>query len=462
MKTDPRRWASAAATILLAGLIVGLPQAAHAATPTLSLTVTNPAHAMYQLTMSGDATEMSYLFVFAQPQGTACGATVSDEANINAPQVGTWTLDAGSYVEEATLPADRPGNYTVCAYLTIPSSDPHQPGPRYAPPAAFASTTFSAFPCSDLDRTFSITHFEAVTAWDSESKSEYGLATPTVSINTPGALVITGPSGVERNNGEVMQPPSIEGDITAESVTPGESDEYTLAFYPGEDGSCLMDDGTIVPTGVGSDFHAAPQIMDVTWFAPAQGGSATVDGVVVPGSSTPQEVPSHTPVITGPSRVGTTDVCSVKVPEGDHYSFGWFVNGKGWASGQTLHIPDQLAGKSLTCAVANHGLDGFPATSSAPVTVGLGHLDLVTRPKLFGSPTAGGAVAVTFGKWAPSAASLDYSYQWFLGSKAIKGAKASNYMIPKSAKGKTISCKETVTSHGYVTTSATTKRVTVK
>lgn len=381
---------------------------------------------------------------------------------MNADQVGTWTLEAGSYVEQARVPVSYPGKYTVCAYLTIPSSDPHQPGPRYAPPAAFASTTVTGYPCSDLDQTFSITHFAATTGWDPESRSTYGYATATVSINTPGGLVITGPSGVERGNGGLQPPPAIEGSISPDSVTPGESDDYTVDFYPGEDGSCLKDDGTVVPTGVGSDFHAPSQIMEVTWFSPGQGGSATVNGVVVPGSNAPHEQPSHTPVITGPSRAGTTDTCSVTVPEGDHYDFGWRVNGQTVASGRTFDIPGSLAGKSLTCFVVNNGTDGFPATSSAPVTVGLGQLDLVKRPKLMGSPTAGGAVAVTFGKWAPSSANLHYTYQWYLGSKAIKGAKASNYTIPKSAKGKTISCKETVTSPGYVKTSAKTKPVTVR
>jgi hypothetical protein len=116
----------------------------------------------------------------------------------------------------------------------------------------------------------------------------------------------------------------------------------------------------------------------------------------------------------------------------------------------------------LKCAVVNNQLDGFPVTFSQPVTVGIGKLQLTTRPKLFGSPTAGGAVAVTFGKWSPSSASLDYSFQWFLGAKPIKGATKGNYSIPTSAKGKSISCKETVTSPGYSPTSSTTKAVTVK
>jgi hypothetical protein len=160
--------------------------------------------------------------------------------------------------------------------------------------------------------------------------------------------------------------------------------------------------------------------------------------------------------------VGTTDVCSVTVPDGDRYSFGWYANGRIVQSGQTLKIAGQLAGKSLTCVVANSGADGFPPTSSAPVTVGLGDLRLVTPPKVFGSPTAGGAVAVTFAKFAPSSANVHYSYQWYLGSKPVKGATKSNYTIPQSAKGKKISCKETVTSLGYAETSATTKAVTIK
>ncbi len=457
-------------TTLTAGISSWLPQAAHADAATLSITspgdVTGNGSGI-TVTLSGTTPSAAYLWAYVHgPSNGPCLATPHDELLANETPLNTgggsnngiYTLAAGAFSEQATLGLPA-GNNIICGYLEIPSSNPSDPGPMYTTPAAFDSHTILSQPCSLLDQSFSLTQFAAQTDWDDLTGKTNGAAQLTATSNTPGTIVATGPDN-ETDSGDSP----ITVGLSQYPVAAGQVSKYQLVFYPGMNGSCAMADGTVVATGPGSSFHAPAGTLAITWFAAGAGASATWNGSLLPGSNPPPTPVDHTPTIKGTGKVGTTNLCSVAaaVPPGDVWNYGWFANGNYVGSGQTLVIPASLYGKSLTCAVENNGLDGWPTATSAPVTVGLGTLSVVKAPTLMNAPHAGSPVAVNFGKWGPRNVPLKYAYQWYLGSAPIKGATKSNYLIPAADKGKKLSVKVTVTSRGFTPASVTTKPTKIK
>jgi 5'-nucleotidase len=89
-----------------------------------------------------------------------------------------------------------------------------------------------------------------------------------------------------------------------------------------------------------------------------------------------------------------------------------------------------------------------------------GQIANLKAPKIAGTVAVGQKVKADPGKWSPD--QLTFAYQWKLNGKAIKGATASSYKLPKSAKGKKLSVTVTASRDGFVTASATSKAVKVK
>lgn len=83
----------------------------------------------------------------------------------------------------------------------------------------------------------------------------------------------------------------------------------------------------------------------------------------------------------------------------------------------------------------------------------------LTRPKLTGTVAVGQKVKADPGTWSHDG--LTFAYQWKLNGKVIKGATASSYKVPKSAKGKKLSVAVTASGDGLVSASATSKAVKV-
>lgn len=468
MSFSLRRSVAVIATGLVAALVVLPSQVARAETSTLAVSALSTAEGQIQATYTGTVTALAYLYSFHQDASIPCAATPAAAANANAREMTYAMLQPGPFSTQLVGATYGPGRYVVCGYLAILDSTPGAPGPRYATPTATASTILLLSPCSEVDTTFTLTSIDAQTTWDSQVKETVGVGRVSVDVNDPGTLVVTGPGMT--GGDETMELGAHELEAFVSDTYPGDGrtkdSEYVLTFYPGGyQPSCAADDGTIVNLGPDGDFHAAPQTLEVTWFIAGQGARATVGGVVLPGSSTPHAVPSRTPVVTGPHRVAEKDTCSVTIPEGEPYQFVWEADGKRAGKGRTLALTPDLLGKSLTCIVINNGPHGFPDVTSDEVTVEIGTIRNTKLPKIFGDPSAGGAVALDYGKWAPAMANnsgLKYRYQWYLGTKAIRGATKGNYSIPVSAKGKKISCKMTVSAPGFKDASATSKAVTIR
>ncbi|MFI5425845.1 hypothetical protein [Aeromicrobium sp. UC242_57] len=90
--------------------------------------------------------------------------------------------------------------------------------------------------------------------------------------------------------------------------------------------------------------------------------------------------------------------------------------------------------------------------------MGLGSLRAPT-PKIGGTAKVGRTVTARPGSWTPG---TTLRYQWFAGSKSIKGATRSKLKISKKVKGKTLKVRVTGTKSGYAKvakTSRATKKV---
>lgn len=171
---------------------------------------------------------------------------------------------------------------------------------------------------------------------------------------------------------------------------------------------------------------------------------------------------AKTPAISGPHQVGGTETCkAVGLTFGVTASYTWLVSGKKAATGKTYKVAASALKKKLSCTAAVH--DGSGPSSSATsksVTVSLGKaLKATKKPTLSGAHQVGKKESAAHGKWSPAATS--YSYQWFVGSKKIKGATKPSLVLKTTERGKLITCHVKAHRAGYATGTATTKGVKV-
>lgn len=165
-----------------------------------------------------------------------------------------------------------------------------------------------------------------------------------------------------------------------------------------------------------------------------------------------------TPGITGTARVGTPlSVVPGAWSPGTQYAYQWFASGKpiGGATKATFTPTSAHVGKAITAQVTgSYGSWGRTVrTSTATARVSLGTLRALT-PKISGTPKIGRKVTAKPGSWTPG---TKFSYQWYAGSKAIKGATRSSLKINAKLKRKTLKVKVTGTKAGYAKVAKTSK-----
>jgi hypothetical protein len=172
---------------------------------------------------------------------------------------------------------------------------------------------------------------------------------------------------------------------------------------------------------------------------------------------------AKTPAISGPHQVGGTERCSEGVLDfGVKAAYTWLVNGKKAATGATYKVAAAAYKKKLSCSATVHDGSGpaSAAVASKAVTVSLGKaLRATKKPVLAGTHKVGSIEKVGHGTWSSAASS--YTYQWFVGTKTIKGATKSSLKIPAAENGKTISCRVTAHKAGFANGTASTKGVKV-
>lgn len=165
-----------------------------------------------------------------------------------------------------------------------------------------------------------------------------------------------------------------------------------------------------------------------------------------------------TPRISGSPRVGST---LVAVPGtwslGYALSYQWLASGRAisGATRSSFTATASQAGKNITVRViGRYGTLGTTTkTSAATSKVALGTLKAAT-PKTSGTARVGRTLTAKPGTWTSG---TKFTYQWYAGSKVIKGAKKSKYKIAKKYKGKTIKVKVTGAKSDYAKVSKTSK-----
>ncbi|MDF1488843.1 5'-nucleotidase C-terminal domain-containing protein [Tessaracoccus caeni] len=254
-------------------------------------------------------------------------------------------------------------------------------------------------------------------------------------------------------------------DITFNGAPLDESASYRVVvnsfLASGGDNFTTLSEGADVSDSGQVDLQAA-----VDYFAahssvspPALGRSSVVDPPA-------KEIANLTaPKITGKAVVGQTLKADPGTwsETGVSFAYEWKLNGtaiKG-ASSSSYKVAKGDAGKKLTVTVtaAKEGFTSASATSKS-VTVKAKTVKNTSKPKITGKAAVGHKVKASSGTWSEKG--LTYSYQWKLNGKKIKGATKSAYTVPTSAKGKKLTVTVTASAVGVVTTSATSKSVTVK
>ncbi|HMR72908.1 MAG TPA: hypothetical protein PKD68_02765 [Candidatus Saccharibacteria bacterium] len=171
-----------------------------------------------------------------------------------------------------------------------------------------------------------------------------------------------------------------------------------------------------------------------------------------------------TPKISGTVKVGKTLTAKAGTwkPSGVKLSYQWYRNGKkiDEATKSSYKLVGADKGKKVTVKVTGSktGYKSVTKTSKATKKVATGTLQKGSV-KITGSKVVGSTLTVTLSKWTPE---ITAKYQWYRGSKKIKGATKASYTLTKSDKSKKIKVKVNVTKSGYKSVSKTAKAVKIK
>jgi hypothetical protein len=175
--------------------------------------------------------------------------------------------------------------------------------------------------------------------------------------------------------------------------------------------------------------------------------SATRNVNVVAGNLT-----AANPSIAGQVAVGLT----VSAEAGEwtpnaSFSYQWLADGAAisGATGKTLYLSPNLAGKTLSVQVAGAATGYTTLTKTSPnYLVAKASFGKKAKPGIKGTLRNGKRLSVKVGTWSPKPS---FSYQWYANGKAIKGAKFSSLKLTRSVVGKRITVKVTATKAGYAT-----------
>ncbi len=160
---------------------------------------------------------------------------------------------------------------------------------------------------------------------------------------------------------------------------------------------------------------------------------------------------SKAPAISGTAKVAKTLTASKGTwsPAPTKVTYQWKRNGnaiKG-ATKSSYKLTKTDAGTTITVTVTatRSGYTKASATSKAKAVA----LYNTKKPKIASKPAAkvGKTLKVSKGTWKSKPKS--YSYQWYRGTKAIKGATKSSYKVTKADRGKKIRVKVTAKRTGY-------------
>lgn len=157
---------------------------------------------------------------------------------------------------------------------------------------------------------------------------------------------------------------------------------------------------------------------------------------------------TQAPRITGTARVDSRLTVNDGgwVPTPTATTFTWYAGTRQLGVGRSLTVPASAAGQQIKVVMAGSRTFYEPATAVA-YTPRVAHGSLnAGSPRVSGSARPGKVVSGRV-LWGPRPVTL--RYQWYVGSKAIKGATKSSYKIAKKHRNKKIRVRVIGTKSGY-------------
>ncbi|GAA5038466.1 carboxypeptidase-like regulatory domain-containing protein [Microbacterium fluvii] len=229
-----------------------------------------------------------------------------------------------------------------------------------------------------------------------------------------------------------------DGWFSFHGLTPG---EYKLQFVPQN------------LAAVGEWWRDARDFSSATVIALAPGQAReAVDAVL--SSPPPATLTTATPTISGTIAYGSTLTAKPgSWTSGTTFTYQWYASGKAisGATKSTFTLASAQKAKTITVKVTGKksGYTTVSKTSKATAKVAT-----VATPKISGTAKVGKKLTAKPGTWTSG---TKFTYQWYVGGKAISKATKSTFTLTKSQKGKTITVKVTGKKSGYATVAKTSK-----
>lgn len=239
----------------------------------------------------------------------------------------------------------------------------------------------------------------------------------------------------------------VKGQSISVSSCHGETNQQ---WIPREDGSIVTPHGLCVDA---KDGGTQNRTVIRTWDcngSAAQKFISSISGTVTLAPAT--------------ARVGVRVRAAGAWTVGARLAYQWRRNGSAIAGATApTYVPGRADhGQRLSVAVTGR-LTGLPEVTkvSAASKVSTGAIRAV-RPKLRGKARAGAALKVSAGSWRAGATKPRLRFQWFVGGRAVKGAKGASFRLRTKHIGKRVWVKVTASAPGYATTSRSSIRLTIR
>jgi hypothetical protein len=253
-----------------------------------------------------------------------------------------------------------------------------------------------------------------------------------------------------------------------------------------EAGATITADGLLTATGLGRVRVTVTAAVDGGAAAPALISRSAIVQVVPDGALTPPPPPTSAPPTSAPPtsapptnppaaaptagtvavtpaapKVGVTQTAVLTgwLPASALPAYRWSVGGVVKSTAPTYRPVAADAGKQLELTAAiSVGTETVTATTAVG-TVAKGTIK-VGKVKVKGTAKVGRTLKAVRSSWP---AGLKYTYRWYAGGKAIKGATKASFKVTAAQAGKKLKVKVTAKRAGYTAkakTSAATKKVT--
>ena len=166
---------------------------------------------------------------------------------------------------------------------------------------------------------------------------------------------------------------------------------------------------------------------------------------------------SPTPKVTGTAKVGGRLTASAGTwsPAPVALSYQWYRAGTrvAGATKSTYSVTSSDAGAALTVAVTATKAGYVTLTRMSTATATVPKLLTARTPTITGRAKVGSTLTAKPGNWSP--ASARFSYQWYRGTTAIKGATRSTYLVHATEVGAAITVRVTGSRKGYTSLART-------